>query len=31
MIVRDWLNGKSFEVQYRFGIDVIERALKGTL
>ena len=31
MVVRDWLNGKSFEVQYKFGIDVIERALKGTL
>jgi hypothetical protein len=29
--VRDWLSAKSFQEQYDFGIDVLDKALKGTL
>ncbi|MRW82625.1 type IV secretion protein Rhs [Pseudoduganella sp. FT26W] len=29
--VRDWLNGRSFEEQFKFGIDVIDRAMQGKL
>lgn len=29
--VREWLSGRSFEEQYKFGLDRLEKALAGTL
>ncbi len=31
MTIRDSLNGLPFEEQYAFGIDIMQRALQGTL
>jgi RHS repeat-associated protein len=31
MTVRDWLTGQSFEFQHEFGLDILDKALKGLL
>jgi hypothetical protein len=31
MTVRDWLAGKSFDFQYKFGLEIVAKAMKGIL